>query len=706
MMKKWWIVAALLVTSVKLSAETVGDKLGDAYQAFVDLTNQQAVKDVLAPGQNMFLTSLGKTVKKNVTEVTPDQLERVIFKLNDFRTVVSEALQRANKAKDIVEKLTSSADALKTQFEELKPKQAPQAMVVTTNKSGQPVLHVQGVSAQTDADTLEMSGPTDEEFASLDKEEAQALMRGDVDVLEVVGIDEGESSTDSPVEEVELDLPIHPSLFTSRSHREKMLNYAPHVFVTETDVENSPGSTSIEDRIHNILYATSWKELKRLAQQAENVVQDEIRTEEDLDMLLAELTEAQAARLLSEIEDEELLAKLTAAEATELAQWIKQGMPNQAAANGVAPEVAQALGDNFTTLNYLYSQGDTEDAFFAAHQATETAAEAARESAQKTSFVETLETLNRIAADAEAVREFLAPHQHNLRTRIERAWDGFGRVLTRDEIRQDVLVQVEKHQLNEEEYALAIDAFVNAFATLQDIMWNELEPVYGAQPLPLGKRKRTNKGVEQKAKHLKMEEKLDAATVLRRAEEALAQSRAQVGGYKLATSPFEFDRDSLGAALEAAEENEAKQLASARKYEEFLTELNKLAFSDAERLSAFFELHRDNFQSKIERLYSKHKRNLTHTEMTAHLLRDLRKLALSEQKFETAVSLLAQYLVDLQGEMAVKRAAISKALIENPPLQYGSIGARGAVKMRPMLGGRELSQSLGTVPSVTMEDID
>ena len=462
--------------------------------------------------------------------------------------------------------------------------------------------------------------------------------------------------------------------------------------------------TALEERINHLM-ATDVA----LFEEARKLAQVHRAKEEDLDTLLAQLTEAQAARLLSDIEDEELFARLTEAQAGELLQWIDQGMPTR-----------------------------------------------------RSVVVEDLKTLNRIAADAAAVEAFFAPRQEAIRARIESRWDDLGRILTRDEIRQEMLAQLGKHQLNEAEYALAVDAFVNAFATLQDVMWDELTPVYEAQPSPSGKRKHTNKVAGRKVKRLKMEEELDAATVLRRAEEALAQSRAQIReNVALPLSASEFDLDSLVAALQEAEQNEAKQAARAQQYREFLTKLNGLAFSDAETLRTFFELYRDNLQSKIEGLYGRHKKNLTPAEFKRHLLSDLKKLALSEQTFETAVNLLAQHLVDLQNEMvegkfpvrdavtgvvvggmtpeqqallaefataqflqtamdaendfgayqeavaaaAKKEAAIKKYFTDNPLSTYGRTNNYGA-KMRPILGGRELSQGSGTVASATMEEVD
>ena len=407
-MKKWMMVLVALAAVAQAHAETLVQALGEQGRQYLAAINSAQIQEF----QQKKREFLNKELDKDLDAVTPAQLKEIAQKVEDFAGVVAGSLGKTSPTTPegfdaLVKHVKAQLEALAQPKEQAPVRVQSEATDAASSnvQFGQegwvPQLEVhsdkqfkgnayieelkdrvkvlndmrKNNESSSDFDEGDLSALYQDIFDDLIAHTAEGALADETmaqGVLEAFLKDLGLTEEDydqvlsrlatelylrneelsmarpAELDEVELALPMHPSL---KPHKAKM----PVMLEEEFTAADSPmiyvTDTALEDRINRIVstdkamldLAQQLAREHRVADAAEAVVAEgELENVRDeTDILLSQLTERQLQRLASDIEDEELLAALTEIERGQLlrelndledAQLLAQLTPQDAAA--------------------------------------------------------------------------------------------------------------------------------------------------------------------------------------------------------------------------------------------------------------------------------------------------------------------------------------------------------------------------------------
>lgn len=469
-MKKWRILLVTLVISTQLSAQTVGQALGETMQDFLSIVNTH-----LNDFQKRKLKNLNSLLGLDITVVTPEQLERINGEISAFVDIVSPKLESSDDESDIDgDDFAELAQTLRGQVDLLLNPPAPMEEVILPEPP-QEVARTFSLANDTPLTSTSTSDDTNQNMALAQL--AQEL---------------------SPLDETSYSDP-DTFLLANGDILEDFLNERmPTLDSTSLeDYQNSLEAFLREKKISESAYRPVLSELATRLRNMQTIYYEPEEDEDDTDALLAGLS----AQELDELALEFGIAQQEADEALPLStkqrkylNIVKNLMLDKAQAPlaALSPEDVNKLLQLETNSSALQDLQDTLGTDEAAIQTmllstslnesernelTQHILRLINKTSSKKFFVINLQRLNRACEDPETMKKYDSVHNfvHRYNTFFMQCINACKSinntsVASADQLKEALVKNFAKLNISEDNYATALPALTEELVVLQKTM--------------------------------------------------------------------------------------------------------------------------------------------------------------------------------------------------------------------------------------------
>ncbi len=295
-----------------------------------------------------------------------------------------------------------------------------------------------------------------------------------------------------------LATPVHPSLLGRTSNKPNHLQEisSANTHLPEITVIDADEQARREARIDRVVRteAAHFNEIKQmLAKDLRHLESDldEIAAKREMKVLLAQLTEKTNTLLekLDANERKKELIKIMLMSFEKSQNPVAELSPHNAAAllhletnYYLLGEIRELLGENESTLQTALPMHLSKSEKDALTQYILTLLSPTKRTQKD--FATDVQRLNRASESSDVITKFASidtfvnRYRNTLENFIDRCWEqNNNSFLSREELQEGLLSLFENMGMAESDYVYALPALTNALVTLQDEMWNSLEPV-------------------------------------------------------------------------------------------------------------------------------------------------------------------------------------------------------------------------------------